>query len=418
MMGRLLVFRCIHALQYILTLVLIISVLLGCNHANKRDGFDPIKAEWAEIESKGKGTTVQMTMWQGDPLINLYMANYVAPELKKRYDIELKINPGQGNDIVKWLLADKEAGNSSSPIDMCWINGETFYQLRQINSLYGPFTDKLPNAGWIDFKNPFIKTDFQQPIAGYECPWGNVQFTIIYDSIRTPKPPLTMEGFEAYIRLHPYRFTIPYEFTGMTLLKSWLIALSGSKDGLNGKFDEVKYKDLSGKLWDFINRNKAFFWRSGETFPESLATMHQMFANNELDFTMSNNDGEVDNKILQNIFPHSAKAYVLSSGTIQNSHYLGIPVGAPNKAGAMTVINFLVSPEAQFRKFNPSVWGDGTVLDIDRLPSEWQKRFSALPERTHSPKRKEIQNQALQEPAPEYMIRLTEDFRKYVIEKK
>jgi ABC-type uncharacterized transport system YnjBCD substrate-binding protein len=29
---------------------------------------------------------------------------------------------------------------------------ETFYQLKQINGLYGPWTDKLPNAKNIDLK--------------------------------------------------------------------------------------------------------------------------------------------------------------------------------------------------------------------------------------------------------------------------
>jgi hypothetical protein len=37
---------------------------------------------------------------------------------------------------------------------------------QQINGLYGPWTDKLPNAKNIDFKNPFIGTDFQQQIDG------------------------------------------------------------------------------------------------------------------------------------------------------------------------------------------------------------------------------------------------------------
>jgi ABC-type uncharacterized transport system YnjBCD substrate-binding protein len=38
------------------------------------------------------------------------------------------------------------------------------------NGLYGPWTDKLPNAKNIDFKNPFIGTDFQQQINGFELP--------------------------------------------------------------------------------------------------------------------------------------------------------------------------------------------------------------------------------------------------------
>jgi putative spermidine/putrescine transport system substrate-binding protein len=390
--------------------------IFGCQNTSKTADFDVKTATWQEIKEKAKGTTVQLMMWQGDPLINQYMTTFVVPEVKKRFDIDLKIGAGQGNEIVKILLAEKESGKATSAIDMSWINGETFFQLRQINALYGSFTDKLPNASFIDFENPFIKNDFQQPTQGYECPWGNVQFTMIYDSLRTPQPPTNMAALEAYVKAHPNRFTISTEFTGMTLLKSWLIALSGSKNGLDGAFDEAKYQALSKQLWAFINRNKAYFWRKGETFPQSLAAMHQMFANGELDFTMSNNDAEVDNKILQNVFPKSAKSYVFDEGTIQNSHFMGIPEAAKNKPGAMVVIDFLISPEAQFQKMLPSVWGDGTVLDVKKLPADWQQKFERIPQRTHSPKRNEIQNKALQEPAPEYMIRLFEDFRKNVIE--
>ena len=389
---------------------------ISCQNQSKTTSLDVKSASWQQIEAQAQGSTVQFTMWQGDPLINKYMTTYVVPEVKKRYGIDLKLNAGQGNELVKILLAEKEANQSTSAIDMCWINGETYYQLRQIAAIYGPFVAQLPNSRSINFDNPFIKNDFQQPTEGYECPWGNVQMTMIYDSVRTPQPPLTMEALENYVRSHPNRFTIPYEFTGMTLLKAWLIALSGSNDGLNGPFDEKKYKTLSTKLWDYINRNKPYFWRKGETFPEGLAAMHQMFANGELDFTMSNNDSEVDNKILQGIFPKSSKAFVFETGTIQNSHYLGIPLGAKNKAGAMVVINFMISPEAQFAKMSPSVWGDGTVLDLNKLPEEWQRKFNNIPQRTHSPVRASIADKALQEPAPEYMIRLYDDFRKFVIE--
>ena len=372
---------------------------------------------WPQVEQQAKGSSVHLLMWQGDPLINKYMSEWVVPEIKKRYAIDLDIAPAQGAEIVKLLLGEKEAGKTESSVDLGWINGETFFQLRQIAALYGPFTASLPNAQYIDFQNPFIANDFQQPVEGYECPWGNVQLALIYDSLRTPTPPRTMQALETYVRAHPGKFTIPYEFTGMTLLKSWMIALSGSKTGLDGPFDEAKYQRLSQQLWDFINRNKAYFWRKGETFPDGIAAMHQMFANSELDFTLSNNDNEVDNKIMQHIFPGTAKSFVFESGTIQNSHFLGIPAGAKNKAGAEVVINFLISPEAQLKKLTPSVWGDGTVLDISKLPAEWKNKFENIPERKNAPRRADIQPFALQEPAPEYMIRLYEDFRKQVIQK-
>src|SRR5262249_6178772 len=164
----------------------------------------------------------------------------------------------------------------------------------------------------------------------------------IYDSKRIQDPPRNMQQLAAFVKQHPGRFTIGSDFTGMTFLKSLLIAISGSRSELSGPFNQQKYAKYSGQLWDYINSIKPYFWKEGKTFPDAVAPMHQMFANGELDFTMSNNDGEVDNKVLQGLFLDSARAYVLDSGTIQNSHYMGVVNRSANKAAAMVVCNLLI----------------------------------------------------------------------------
>jgi putative spermidine/putrescine transport system substrate-binding protein len=318
--------------------------------------------------------------------------------------------------IVSALMTEKEAGKAESETDMMWINGETFYQLRQIDALYGPFTGRLPNARSIDFANPFIGTDFQQVVAGYECPWGNVQFAVIYDSRRVSDPPRTRQALLEWVRKHPGRFTFDNSFTGMTLLKSWLIDMAGGTSVLSGPFDKEKYATHAKALWGYVNELKPYLWKKGETYPASVAELHQLFASGEVDFTMSNNDADVDNKILQGLLPDTARAYVLDGGTIQNSHYLGIARRARHKAGAFVAINFMASPEAQYEKLKPGVWGDGTILDVPKLPPPWPERFRDVPDRRYAPKRAEIQGKALMELAPEYMIHLLDDFRTHVLE--
>jgi putative spermidine/putrescine transport system substrate-binding protein len=394
-------------------LLLCLLVLFGCGKPAEKG---PTPQTWPEIEKAARGQRVNMMMWTGDPFINGYMEKWVKPRLAERHGVELEIAGGQGNTIVTLLMGEIEAGKKDSAIDLVWINGETFYQLRQIGALHGPFTDILPNARFIDFSNPFIGIDFQRKIEGYECPWGNVQLALIYDSARVAEPPRDRAALEAWVKAHPGRFTFDNSFTGMTLLKSLLAEMAGGKTSLDGPFDEAKYRLHSAELWAWLNSVKPDFWKRGETFPGSVAQLHQLFAAGEVDFTMSNNDGEVDNKILQGLFPKTARAYVLASGTIQNSHYLGVPRRSPHKAAALVAIDFLISPEAQLEKLDPRVWGDGTVLDLPRLPPEWQARFANLAGRVAAPRREEIQDKAIAEPDAEYMLRIFEDFRKYVIE--
>ncbi|MCB0589355.1 MAG: ABC transporter substrate-binding protein, partial [Phaeodactylibacter sp.] len=314
---------------------------------------DTATLTWPQVEEQGRGTTVNLMMWSGDPLINAYMQNYVRPTLKEQFDIDLQIANGQGSTIVQNLMAELQAGKAESELDLMWINGETFYQLRQIDALYGPWTDKLPNARYIDFDNPFIGVDFQQPVNGFECPWGNVQMAIIYDSLKVADPPQGREALLAFVQAHPGRFTFDNQFTGLAFLKVLLIDIAGGRGSLNGPFDEARYNTYAPQLWDYIRQLKPYLWKEGRTYPEGVAPMHQMFANSELWFTMSHNDCEVDNKILQGLFPESARAYVWETGTIQNSHYMGISRFSPNKAGAMVVCNFLISPEAQYKKQDP-----------------------------------------------------------------
>lgn len=398
-------------------LVVVAFLTLACTEQSVQVSAPLDLKDWSAVERAARGQTVAMTMWQGDPYINAYMQNYLAPNLAARYGVKLQITPGQGTEIVTKLMTEFEAKKAVNSFDLAWINGETFFQLRQIDGLHGPFTDHLPNARYIDFNNRFIKYDFQQEVNGFEAPWGNVQLAIIYNSDRVKQPPRTRAELKAWVKKNPGRFTIDTGFTGMTLLKSWLIDIAGGEKELAGPFDEVKYKKYSAELFRYVNALEPYLWRKGEDYPPQVAPIHQMFANGEVDFTMSNNDGEVDNKVTQGVFPSSARAYVYDSGTIQNTHYIGITKNPPHQAAALVTVNFMISPEAQLQKMKPDVWGDGTILDVARLPEEWKTKFAALPKRKYGPQREEIQPKALMELAPEYMIRLYDDFRTEVVQK-
>lgn len=398
-------------------LILALFLLMACNNPRPSTQADPTSLTWEQVLQQAKGSTVQLMMWQGDPLINAYMQQYVAPAVQEQFGITLEIASGQGNTIVQTLMTEMEAGKSDSELDLMWINGETFYQLRQIDALFGPWTDQLPNARFIDFQNPFINTDFQQPVNGYECPWGNVQMTLIYNSEFVKDPPRTREALAAFVKAHPGKFTFDTQFTGLTFLKSVLIDIAGGGNSLDGPFDETKYRQHSAALWDYLREIQPYLWKEGKTFPDSRSPMHQLFSNGELWFTLTNNDNEVDSKVRQGLFPPTARAYVPDFGSIQNSHYMGISKLSGNKAGAMVVANFLISPEAQWEKQKQEVWGDGTVLDLGKLPGDWKQRFESLTARKYAPTRAEMQSRALKEPAPEYMIRLAKDFREQIIER-
>lgn len=393
------------------------AFLVSCNNNSAEGNIKTDKLSWGQIEKIANGKSLTMMMYQGDRKVNKYMSDYVVPKVKEKYNINLTIVPGQGKEIVSNLMSEKEAGKDKSEIDLCWINGETFFQLRQIEALYGPYTNQLPNSKYVDYDNPIIKYDFQQEVNGYETPWGESFFYLVYDSSRVTNPPVSMAEFETWWKVHPGKFTFSTDFSGMTLLKSWLVELAGGMNVLDGEFDEEKYKKYASQLWAWINANKKYFWKSGETFPAGNAQVSQMFSNGELDFTSSFNDAEIDNKVGEGVFPKTSKAYILKAGAIHNTHYVGITDKSGNKEAAMVVCNFLISPEAQIKKNDITLWGSRTVLAFDKLEKEWQDKFIALPKREYGLDASYIKSKAIKELAPEYMLRVFDDFRKNVVEK-
>ncbi len=394
-----------------------LTIFFSCKNSTAPQN-DLKNISWKEVSKLAKGSTVTMMMYLGDKRANSYMNDFVIPELQKKYGVTLKIAGGQGNIIVSTLMAEKEAGKKEGQLDVCWINGETYYQIKQIDALYGPYTNQLPNSKYINYNDPIIKYDFQQEINGYETPWSKAFFNVIIDTAKVKLPPVTMQQFENYWKTNPGRFTLSLDFMGLTLLKSWLVEIAGGIQELDGPFDAKKYDKYSTILWDFINKNKKYFWKKGETFPESNVAITQMYGTGELDFSFAFGISAVERNVTEGLFPLTSKAYILQAGCIHNTSYLGIPYNAPNKAGAMVVCDFLISPEAQVKKADIRSWGSATILDYDKLEKVYQDDFNALPKLKYGLNEAEVKNKSIKETASTYMIKVAEDFRKKVIELK
>ncbi|MGE0590954.1 MAG: ABC transporter substrate-binding protein [Vicinamibacterales bacterium] len=367
---------------------------------------------WANVVDRARGSVVIWRMWRGDPAINAYIDGWVAPRMLAEYGIEVRAVDGLGAELVNTLVTERDArGNASGTASLMWINGETYAQLRRESLLAGPWTASLPNSRLVDMDSPIIGRDFEQDPSGFESPWGTVQFALIYDATRTPDPPRTIDALAEWIRAHPGRFTHDQQFTGITFLKTLMYGLSGGVSSFQGGFNDDRYRAGRDRLFAWLDDVRPSFWRGGETYPPDVAAMHRLFANGEIDFTMSNNQNEVVTKVRQGILPPDSRALLLEEGTIANAHYLGIPYNAPNAAGAMVLANFLLSPDAQLEKQRGDVWGDGTVLDLTTLPDPWPARFQEAMDDAGALPREALAAGARPEVHPLYHTRLLDDWR-------
>lgn len=385
---------------------------LGCRpEAPRRStAAELARLPWDSVVAQARGAKIIWRMWRGDPAINAYVDAWVVPRLKARYDITLVPVPGLGPELVNQLVLEREA-HAAGTTDLGWINGETFHQLRAESLLAGPWAGALPNGRYVDSASPIITRDFEQDPAGFESPWGQIQFALIYDSARTPAPPRSVAALGDWILAHPGRFTHDQQFTGTTFLTILMYALGGGVQRFQGGFDPVRYAAGSEKVFGWLKTHRGAFWRGGTTYPLGVAELHRLFANGEVDFTMSANQNEVLGKIRQGVLPPTARPLILTDGTIANTHYVAIPFNAPSPAGAMVVADFLLSPEAQFEKARLDGWGDGTVLALHRLPPEWRRRWTSLLGDPRAIDPDSLARYARPEVAPEYHARLEADWR-------
>lgn len=408
----------LHVMLLTAFVMVLMSATTGCSgRGNDRAGRATSSAAslnslpWNSIVTRARGTTVTWLMWRGDPSINAYVDGWVAPRLKRQYGITLNPVDAQGPSLLNQLAIEQQAGRGAGTSDLLWINGETFYNLRKSGLLYGPWAGRLPNARYVDSASAIISRDFEQDPSGYESPWGTVQFALIYDTVRTPHPPQTVRELGDWIRAHPGRFTYDQSFAGVTFLATLMYALNGGVQQFQGGFNEATYRAGSAKVWQWLTALRPYLWRKGQTYPDGVADLHRLFANGEVDFSMSNNQNDVVTKVRQGILPSTARPLLLRDGTIANTHYVGIAFNAPNPAGAMVVANFLLSPEAQIEKQKPAVWADGTVLAPSRLPPEFAAEFRALTVDKHALSRDSLAKYARPEVAPQYHEHLQQDWR-------
>ena len=163
-------------------------------------------------------------------------------------------------------------------------------------------------------------------------------------------------------------------------MKHLLVKASGEDSSLLAEeFNEDIIKSSNKYVWNYLNDIKSDLWRNGDTYPESLTKLDTLYSQGEVWMTMGFNEARAESLIEKGTFPKSTKSFILKDpGSISNTHYLSIPFNSPNPEGAMVVINFLESPEAQIAKMDPKMWGEGTVLNFEKLSKEDQNSINNL----------------------------------------
>ena len=183
--------------------------------------------------------------------------------------------------------------------------------------------------------------------------------------------PHSYAELKTWVQAHPGRFTYIAPgaggFLGTRFVKGTLYEISGGAAQWQ-KFNQSTWDKWSPELWKYLNEIKPYLWRNGETYPKDEAELKNLFANNEVDFSMTNDITGAGTGIVNGLLPQTARAFVFDNYMIGDFNYVAIPSNASHKAAALVLANLLLEPEFQTAQILPeNGFGLGYAIDVNRV---------------------------------------------------
>jgi putative spermidine/putrescine transport system substrate-binding protein len=403
-----------------MTAVMLITAACSSTPSDS-NAIDPV--DWDRVVSNARGQELNLFMWGGSSEINRFVDTVYGPRLEAGFGIELnRIPVADTAEAVNKVLSEIQAGREQGgAVDLIWINGENFLTLRQADALLGDWSDRIPNARFVDWAAPEVSVDFGLDVDGYESPLGSAQFQFVFDSDRVSSDELPRSYAELmeWVKANPGRFTYPAppDFHGNRFIRQAFFELTGGHERWLDGFDAAGYAESSDALWAYLEELEPYLWRNGATYPASVVELTRLFANGEIDMTFTQLPSGIEADIAAGILPPTSRPFVFDTGTIGDSHYLAIPVNAAHPEAAMLMANVVLEPELQAAKLAPgNGWGDGLALSISLLEADDRQRIGAvldgLGDLAVAPER--LESVRLPEIAADYTLALESDWNRHV----
>lgn len=356
--------------------VLLVIIILGACSSNQEN---KISNNWEEIVNKAKNQSITFYGWGGDPKVNQYV-DTIASKLKAQYNITIKRVDMMPPDYLDIISTEKEA-NKDSAIDVVWINGNNFKLAKDKDLLMKDVTTYLPNMKFVDENSKMISIDFGTSTDRIEAPFGSTQFILIKNNSRAKNVVDTKTLLE-YVKNNKNRFTYPdvsNDFTGSAFVRNVIVDIIGEDKYYSITKDKTKEEvyDIIKPALNYLNEIKTYLWREGKTYPQSSTILDNMYADAEVDFTMSYSPFHAASFVKNKEFNKDTSTIILGNKSIGNTHFLSIASNSAHKEASLVFINEVLSIENQLLKYDPYGWGDFPVFDINKLDDSQTKQFNS-----------------------------------------
>ena len=375
-------------------------------------------ANWDEVVKAADGQTVQLWMYGGDDQGNAYIDDVLAPAVAKEGVTLERVPVTDTADALNRVLSELQAGrDDDGTVDMIWVNGENFATGKDAGAWLCDWTSMMPNIKNTASEDPLLANDFGTPVEGCEAPWSKAQFSFVYNSDVVTDPPTSLAGILDWARANPGRFTYPAppDFTGSVFTREVLYSVSGGYENVPLEFSQKAFDELSPALYTELADLAPSLWRAGDNYPASGDELNQLYADGQVDWTMTYGPSAVTELVANGTYPAGTKILTLDEGTVGNASFLGIPSNASAAAGAMVVANVALSIDQQVAKADPRIWGQFTVVDYDSLADDDKAKFDALPSSPVVPTYAELSKNANPELSAAWLPAVEEGWRTQVL---
>ncbi|MFV0440761.1 MAG: ABC transporter substrate-binding protein [Lachnospirales bacterium] len=362
--------------------IAISSVLLltGCSSsANATTENEEPKEE--VLEAENNLTDVYWYGWGGDEVTNKWFDEEVTNQVLENTGLNFHRVGMDIGDILLKLNDEKIADDEVGDIDIVWINGENFAYAKENGLLLENIAPEIENFNtYYDTSADLYLKDFNTEINGDEVPLGVAQFVMIANTNTVENLPTSSDDLLIYAMENPGKFTYPSlpDFSGSAFVRSIVYDIVEYDAVVETGGDKELLRATLMPVFDYFNELEPYMWQEGTSYPTSEASLHQMYQDGVVDFSMSYTTLIDQRNVLNGTFPKGSKSFVFDSGSPENAHYLAIPFNAPNKEGAIKAINEILSPELQLSKYQIDNWGDLPGVDMGKLDEEMQSKYDEV----------------------------------------
>lgn len=365
----------------LLMTVLLIFTITACNKKETVKDDNVLEKDWNTILAEAKGSTVTFYGYGGDDLLNNWLEDFVAPNLKDQYDINFKRVGMNIDEILNKLIGEKQAGSQNGNIDIVWINGENFFTAKNNDLIFGSFAEKIPSYNkYIDKNSVEVNYDFGYSVEGLEVPFGKAQFVMMYNEKKISQVPTNHEELLEFVKNNPEKFTYPAlpDFTSSAFVRNIIYDIVGYEQFMDMKADKETVEKAIEPAIDYLKELKSYLWNEGKTYPATIEQLDNMYADGQVLMSMTYSPYSISGRVEKGLLPVGTKSSLFEKGTIGNTNFLTIPFNSPNKSGALVALDFILSPEAQASKYAPSNWGDLPVLDNSKFNDSEKELFNQV----------------------------------------